>query len=78
MNKQLIYGDIGGTKTILQMAEITAGGQLHERCTQRYDSTVFAAFSGMLEAFLKQTAASNPPAAACFAVAGPIADQQST
>jgi glucokinase len=75
VNKQLIYGDIGGTKTILQLAEI-ADGQIHERCTQRYDSTAFATFSGILEAFLKQTAAPNPPAAACFAVAGPIADQQ--
>ncbi|WP_338040563.1 glucokinase [Nitrosomonas oligotropha] len=78
MNKQLIYGDIGGTKTILQMAEITADGQIHERCTQRYDSTAFATFSSMLEAFFKQTAAANPPAAACFAMAGPIAGQQAT
>jgi glucokinase len=75
VNKQLIYGDIGGTKTILQLAEI-ADGRIHERCTQRYDSTAFATFSSILEAFLKQTAAPDSPAAACFAVAGPIADQQ--
>lgn len=77
MNTQLLYGDIGGTKTILQLAEI-ADGQIHERCTQRYDSTAFATFSSILEAFLKQAAAPNPPAAACFAVAGPIAAQQAT
>ena len=76
MNTQLLYGDIGGTKTILQLAEI-ADGQIHERRTQRYDSAAFATFSDILRDFLGQ-ATTQPPPAACFAVAGPIADQQAT
>lgn len=76
MNTQLLYGDIGGTKTILQLAEI-AEGDIWECCTQRYDSTAFATFSDILQDFLGQ-ATSHPPAAACFAVAGPIAAQRAT
>ena len=77
MNKQLIYGDIGGTKTILQLAEI-ADGQTHARFTQRYDSAAFATFSDILSDFLRRAATPGVPAAACFAVAGPIAGQQAT
>ncbi len=76
MNTQLLYGDIGGTKTVLQLAEIADGG-IREYCTQRYDSTAFATFSDILQDFLSQ-AATHPPAAACFAVAGPIAAQRAT
>lgn len=76
MNKQLIYGDIGGTKTILQLA--VADGQTHVRFTQRYDSAAFATFSDILSDFLRRAATPGVPAAACFAVAGPIAGQQAT
>ena len=76
MNTQLLYGDIGGTKTILQLAEIAEGG-IRERRTQRYDSAAFATFSDILQDFLGQ-ATTQPPPAACFAVAGPIAAQQAT
>ncbi|MBS0298337.1 MAG: glucokinase [Proteobacteria bacterium] len=76
MNTQLLYGDIGGTKTVLQLAEIADGG-MRECCTKRYDSAAFATFSDILQDFLGQ-APPHPPAAACFAVAGPIAVQQAT
>ena len=76
MNTQILYGDIGGTKTVLQLAEIADDG-IRECRTQRYDSTAFATFSDILRDFLGQAIA-LPPAAACFAVAGPIADQQAT
>lgn len=75
MNKKLICGDIGGTKTILQLVEITEGnGQ--ERLIKRYHSADFTSFSEILRDFLSQAGASNRPHAACFAVAGPIVDQQ--
>lgn len=76
MNTQLLYGDIGGTKTILQLAEV-AEGNIRECCTKRYDSAAFATFSDILRDFLGQ-ATTQPPPAACFAVAGPIAAQQAT
>lgn len=76
MNTQLLYGDIGGTKTVLQLAEVAEGG-IRECCTKRYDSAAFATFSDVLHDFLGQ-ATIHPPAAACFAVAGPIATQQAT
>ncbi|MGZ0019300.1 glucokinase [Nitrosomonas sp. wSCUT-2] len=75
MNKKLICGDIGGTKTILQLVEITDGNG-RERLIQRYHSADFTSFSEILKDFLNRTGISNRPHAACFAVAGPIADQQ--
>ncbi len=75
MNKQLIYGDIGGTKTILQLAEIK-GEEVYEQFTYRYDSHTFANFSDILKDFLNRAGTKNPPAAACFAIAGPIIAQQ--
>jgi len=76
VNTQLIYGDIGGTKTVLQLAEIADGG-IRECCTKRYDSAAFATFSDILQDFLDQ-ATTHPPMVGCFAVAGPIAAQQAT
>ena len=76
MNTQLLYGDIGGTKTVLQLAKVTEGG-IRECCTKRYDSAAFATFSDILHDFLGQTT-THLPAASCFAVAGPIAAQQAT
>ncbi len=78
MNKRLIYGDIGGTKTILQLGELV-DGHVHEQFTQRYDSSAYMTFSDLLVEFLHQagtTESSNSSLAACFAVAGPITEQQ--
>ncbi len=82
MNKRLICGDIGGTKTILQLAEIADGdGTIQVLCTQRYDSLAFAAFADLLTDFLNRTGtftATGHPHAACLAVAGPVVSQQAT
>lgn len=75
MNKNLIYGDIGGTKTILQLAEIR-NGEIHQQFKHRYDSTAFVTFSALLRDFLNRTKSGSHPAAACFAIAGPIVAQQ--
>lgn len=76
MTKYFIGGDIGGTKTLLQAATST-NDQVQVYCERRYASREYATFSDVLRDFLKQAAAADaalkgPPAAACFAVAGPI------
>lgn len=77
MNKLLIYGDIGGTKTILQIAEIR-NGEVHEQFTHRYNSRTYATFSDIVKDFLNRsgTTTINQPVAACFAIAGPVVAQQ--
>jgi len=78
LSKQLIYGDIGGTKTILQAAELR-DGKIHEQFTYRYDSCAYTAFSDILRNFLNKTeitATIRYPVTACFAIAGPIVSQK--
>ena len=78
MNTQLIYGDIGGTKTILQIAKIT-DNRILEQFTHYYESNSFTSFSAILRDFLEKAGikkTSAHPVAACFAVAGPIVEQQ--
>ena len=75
MNKQLVCGDIGGTKTILHAAEIN-NGMVRELFTHRYDNHKFATFSEILQDFLNRTRNSNRLLSACFAVAGPVVAQQ--
>lgn len=78
MNKQIIYGDIGGTKTLLQMARFT-NGIVCEQNTHRYHSDEYTSFAEILNDFLHKTGNAQTgckPAAACFAVAGPIVNQR--
>ena len=75
MNKQLVCGDIGGTKTILHAAEIN-NGMVRELFTHRYDNHKFATFSEILQDFLNRTRNTNRLLSACFAVAGPVVAQQ--
>ncbi|MEK7301897.1 MAG: glucokinase [Pseudomonadota bacterium] len=78
MDKQFVYGDIGGTKTILQLDEIRDGA-VRELFTAHYHSYAYATFSGLLKDFLNQAGAAkiaHYPIAACFAVAGPVVAQQ--
>ncbi|WP_292988266.1 glucokinase [Nitrosomonas sp.] len=78
MNKQLIYGDIGGTKTLLQMAEFK-NGAVHERAAHRYHSSDYSDFADILRDFLDKISVTEShcnPIAACFAVAGPVVAQQ--
>ncbi len=82
MSKYLIYGDLGGTKTILQIAKLSDGlssGQVCEQFTHCYDSRTYNTFSDMLKDFLYEfgtTRTTDSPIAACFAVAGPIIAQK--
>lgn len=66
---RILAGDIGGTKTLLQLVDIGSGARtvLLER---RYESDAFPTFYGMLQEFLSLDP--GPVAAACFAVAGPV------
>lgn len=69
MGKLVLAGDIGGTKTLLQLVEVSGEKQhtLHER---RFDSAAYGDFNAIVGEFL--AAAVQPVAAACFGVAGPI------
>jgi len=62
---RVIAGDIGGTKTLLQLVD--SDGVSVE---QRYDSGAYATFDDLLRDFTARS--SEPVDAACFAVAGPV------
>ena len=65
-------GDLGGTKTLLALAEKESAGTLRIVRQQRFASADYPAFEQMLEEFL----ADRPSiAAACFGVAGPTDGQ---
>jgi glucokinase len=71
---RLLAGDIGGTKTLLRLEEFaTEAVTLHEAA---YASADFAHLNAIVTRFLKE-ANSPPPVAACFAIAGPVQNNQS-
>lgn len=72
MAKLALAGDVGGTKTLLQLLELGADGHrvVHE-C--RFDSRAHADFNALVGEFLHGAAQSI--VAACFGVAGPIHGQ---
>lgn len=78
MRNYLIYGDIGGTKTLLRAAILDKGKA--EPChEQRYKSQAHADFNEILADFLAKAGmdkAKHYPASACFAIAGPIVAQR--
>lgn len=67
---RVLAGDIGGTKTLLQIAECKAG-----RCRavreQRFDSGSYDSLSSIIREFLGQEKKKNINAV-CFGIAGPI------
>lgn len=68
----LLGGDLGGTKTLLALAE-RRDGRLHIVRRQRYASQDYPTFTALLDEFL----ADRPPiAGACFGVAGPTDGRQ--
>ena len=78
MNKKIIYGDIGGTKTLLQMAEIK-NDSIYTQETYRYFNSKYKSFSDIFTDFMSKTGitqADCESASACFAVAGPVVNQQ--
>lgn len=76
MNKLVLAGDVGGTKTLLRLAEVAPDGALHPVYERRFDSATHEDFNALLQEFLYAAefmpAAAGPVAAACFGVAGPI------
>ena len=66
---RVIAGDVGGTKTLLQLVTVSGGGRV-VTVEQRYESGAFETFEAMLAEFM--TLAAGSVDAACFAVAGPV------
>ena len=67
----LLAGDVGGTKTILSLHEITGGG--HQRIASKtYLNSAYGSFDEVLDGFLVE--ADVVPQCASLAVAGPIDD----
>lgn len=75
----LLVGDIGGTKTLLSLYRDTAEG-LECLSEARFSSGEWHDLAPMVEAFLRSSAHAHlpAPAAACFAVAGPVQNGQAT
>lgn len=66
---RIIAGDIGGTKTLLQLVDVSGGGRV-VTVEQRYESGGFKTFDALLGEFM--TLAAGTVDGACFAVAGPV------
>jgi glucokinase len=71
---RVVAGDIGGTKTLLQLLEVSDGRRevLLER---RYESTLYPRFELLLREFVNLSP--EPVRSACFAVAGPVIGEES-
>ncbi len=66
---RVLAGDIGGTKTLLQIAEFKAGRYRAVR-ERRFDSASYDSLSSIVHEFLK--AEKKKIRAVCFGIAGPI------
>lgn len=73
---QLLAGDIGGTKTLLRLSKLTPTGlvTLHEKS---FPSGDFEHLNPIVRQFLSEVENSELIAAACFAIAGPVQNDQS-
>ncbi|WP_088242686.1 glucokinase [Calothrix rhizosoleniae] len=67
----LLAGDIGGTKTILQLVEASPQQDLHPIAEERYPSGDFTDLVPMVQQFLAKTNMGTPDKA-CFGIAGPV------
>jgi len=68
--KIVLGGDVGGTKTLLKLAEVNARGVWKSLREQRYESCAYQGFESIVEDFLR----GDVPDSACFGVAGPVKD----
>ena len=70
---KILAGDIGGTKTLLQVAEVR-GTEVEVLHRERFPSQDYADFESLLRDYLDRipAAAAKDIASACFGVAGPI------
>ncbi|MEL6900110.1 MAG: glucokinase [Cyanobacteria bacterium J06606_4] len=84
----LLAGDIGGTKTILRLAEFsppitlqTQSPPIHTLQEQTYPSQNFASLEDIVKTFFADVAASQSltpsPVVACFGIAGPVVGSRS-
>jgi len=76
----ILAGDIGGTKTLLCLAEQNANG-FTALCEQRFASANYASFSDVLREFFVTAKIDLGDllslSSACFGIAGPVRDRQS-
>lgn len=79
--KLILAGDIGGTKTLLQIAEVS-GNHVSVWKEQRFDSASFSGLDPVVQTFLKNFSASGAQPeiiqSACFGVAGPVNGRQAS
>jgi len=74
---KILAGDIGGTKTILQVVEY-GGGQYRLLTEQRFSSSEYESFERLLKEFINENKAiSSNIEVACIGVAGPVKKHQS-
>lgn len=73
---KILAGDIGGTKTILQVSQFI-DHKFSVLAEDRFDSKSFASFDSLLSQFLEQNQVqSNEFDSACVGVAGPVANDK--
>ncbi|MDQ6970616.1 MAG: glucokinase [Mariprofundus sp.] len=71
----ILAGDIGGTKTLLQLADIEEGSRYDVIFEKRYISAEWDDLTPMVQDFMQAAAASlgnTEVQAACFGIAGPV------
>ncbi|ABA20557.1 glucokinase [Trichormus variabilis ATCC 29413] len=68
----LLAGDIGGTKTILRLVEVSNSSELHNIYEESYQSGDFPDLVPMVQQFLVKANIPSHPEKACFAIAGPV------
>ncbi|MDA8384204.1 MAG: glucokinase [Betaproteobacteria bacterium] len=69
----VLAGDVGGTKTLLQVGEVVEGGRgLVGVREQRFENAAYDSLAAIVSTFLAAGALPGRIAAACFAVAGPV------
>ena len=69
---RILFGDIGGTKTLLNLASVV-DGHCHVLAEQRFASGQFSTFDNLLHAFYQAADIGEGSIdAACFGVAGPV------
>jgi glucokinase len=78
MTKTILAGDIGGTKTLLKVAQVSGSindAKIKVVTEHRFDSQAYASFGHLMTDFMQQSGTQqNAPAihSACIGVAGPV------
>lgn len=75
---KVLAGDVGGTKTLLQVAEVR-GREVETLHRSRFASSEYADFETLLRDYLGQlpAAVARGISGACFGIAGPVHDSES-